>query len=328
MGNSNGMKMCCSTSLCAPQYELQFIELEYPLRSPEVLSEQTNRKGNENASKDESKPEHISIIRESFHLELATNDSKYDDAYRHRLEQCLNYAKVLKLKVLSSSSLPKNTVICINALGYENSLRAIKDGTTYFGCKKRNKHKGEIINDIVIPPQDKSLAEKHRGQHFQIIYSVESDTYFIKDLAIGFGTFVRLLYPLELKDNYLLHIGDNFLLINLVKSNDSAFLRLRIKLFGARNTGDIFYFNEPDYRNSAIRIGRTPNCEIQIDDTLISKIQCTIYYEDEKWILADGDLEIHKLSTNGTWLYLNESFEIYDGMVFKSNHTLFQAAIL
>ena len=35
-----------------------------------------------------------------------------------------------------------------------------------------------------------------------------------------------------------------------------------------------------------------------------------------------------KRSLNGTWLYLNEDFEIYDGMTFKANQTLFQTSIL
>lgn len=32
-------------------------------------------------------------------------------------------------------------------------------------------------------------------------------------------------------------------------------------------------------------------------------------------------------STNGTWLYLNEDYEVYNGMIFKANQTLFQATI-
>ena len=34
-----------------------------------------------------------------------------------------------------------------------------------------------------------------------------------------------------------------------------------------------------------------------------------------------------KPSTNGTWLYLNEDFEIYDGMVFKANQTIFNVRV-
>jgi pSer/pThr/pTyr-binding forkhead associated (FHA) protein len=50
-------------------------------------------------------------------------------------------------------------------------------------------------------------------------------------------------------------------------------------------------------------IGRSPNCDIRIDDQLISKMQSTIKYEGGNWILEDG--RDGKESTNGTWYYLN-----------------------
>lgn len=37
-----------------------------------------------------------------------------------------------------------------------------------------------------------------------------------------------------------------------------------------------------------IAIGRTPNCDIRIDDKLLSKLQATIRYEEGDWILYDG----------------------------------------
>jgi pSer/pThr/pTyr-binding forkhead associated (FHA) protein len=64
-------------------------------------------------------------------------------------------------------------------------------------------------------------------------------------------------------------------------------------------------------------IGRTPNCDIRIDDKLLSKAQATIKFDGENWVLQDG--YEGRESTNGTWLYLNEDCEIEDGMVFKSN---------
>lgn len=51
-------------------------------------------------------------------------------------------------------------------------------------------------------------------------------------------------------------------------------------------------------------IGRSPNCDIRIDDQLISKMQSTIKYEGGNWILEDG--RDGKESTNGTWYYLNQ----------------------
>jgi pSer/pThr/pTyr-binding forkhead associated (FHA) protein len=64
-------------------------------------------------------------------------------------------------------------------------------------------------------------------------------------------------------------------------------------------------------------IGRSPNCDIRIDDQLISKMQSTIKYENGNWVLEDG--RDGKESTNGTWYYLNQEQDIQDGMIFKQN---------
>jgi hypothetical protein len=40
------------------------------------------------------------------------------------------------------------------------------------------------------------------------------------------------------------------------------------------------------------------------------------------WFLKDGDDE--RNSTNGTWLFVDELFAIYDQMVFKAGQTLFK----
>jgi len=45
-----------------------------------------------------------------------------------------------------------------------------------------------------------------------------------------------------------------------------------------------------------------------------------------QWVLKDGDGS--KFSTNGTWLYADELFKVYDKLVFKAGQTLFQAHIL
>ena len=62
-------------------------------------------------------------------------------------------------------------------------------------------------------------------------------------------------------------------------------------------------FNFTSYFNASsetIRIGRLNNCEVQIEDSLLSKYQATIrFYEEKGWILEDGFES--KLSTNGTW---------------------------
>jgi pSer/pThr/pTyr-binding forkhead associated (FHA) protein len=68
-----------------------------------------------------------------------------------------------------------------------------------------------------------------------------------------------------------------------------------------------------------IVIGRTPDCNVRINDKLLSKSQANVCYSDQsdQWVLSDG--LGGKPSTNGTWLYLNEDYQMYSGMVFKAN---------
>lgn len=48
-----------------------------------------------------------------------------------------------------------------------------------------------VVNDFVIPNKNPQTAEQHRGRHFQIQFDLQSYNYFIKDLGVGYGVFVR-----------------------------------------------------------------------------------------------------------------------------------------
>ena len=142
--------------------------------------------------------------------------------------------------------------------------------------------------------------------------------------------------PLELKDNHLLNIGESFIIVNLLnekfsvanysisthdsKESHENHMKLRLKLFGGPSTGEVFYF-KPDM--DIIKMGRSNTCDVAIEDAVLSKLQAHIYFNQEKecWVLEDGFNG--KRSLNGTWLYLNDDFKIYNGMTFKANQTLF-----
>lgn len=51
-----------------------------------------------------------------------------------------------------------------------------------------------------------------------------------------------------------------------------------------------------------IKIGRSKDAEVICKDESVSRIHCTIHFEDSSWVLYDG-LKEHqnKISTNGTW---------------------------
>ena len=239
-------------------------------------------------------------------------------------------AQNLRLRVVSSTVLPKGKVFNLTALGAESSFRGAKDGRTYFGCRKRAEKGNKdspILNDLLIPASDPDLTERHRGRHFQIEYDPFREAYFIKDLGTGFGAFVKLDSQLYLRDNNLLHIGESFVVVNLLQSKEEETPKLRLKLFGGPSTGEVFYFSSGEAENR-VRVGRHPMCEVPIEDGLISKVQLTVRYEaNSGWVLVDGDLDHQRASTNGTWVYLSDEYEVYNGLVFKVNSTLFQAML-
>ncbi len=92
---------------------------------------------------------------------------------------------------------------------------------------------------------------------------------------------------------------------------------LNIKIFSGNNKYHPMYliilFLQFDSNflptKSVIKIGRSPDCEISIDDNMLSRLHCTIEYrENFGWIIRDGFLVKlkdgsyeSKNSTNGTW---------------------------
>ena len=81
------------------------------------------------------------------------------------------------------------------------------------------------------------------------------------------------------------------------------------------------------WKNFFVTVGRAPTCTVPVDDPLMSKVQCTLYYSEASgWTLADGELQHQHPSTNGTWLYANEDFELYTGTILKFHQTLLQVS--
>ena len=94
----------------------------------------------------------------------------------------------------------------------------------------------------------------------------------MKDLGVGCGVFVRLNFPLILRDSHLLNMGESFLDVNLIKENTEVSAdplpKLKLKLFGGPSTGEVFYFTG---KENKITLGRMSRCDVHISDGLLSK---------------------------------------------------------
>ena len=259
-----------------------------------------------------------------------TNNINKED-YIKEIKKVISNSPNLKIELVNSVSLPKGLTFDITPLGMRGSKRQPKDGYTYFGFTESDQ---DTSLDFLIRPKERNYEPRYVGKHFQIRFSPTNLKYYIQDLGCGFGTFMKLTDEIVIKDNYLINIGNSYIVCiygtdDLVQmdnaSSDISDKVLNIKIFSGNGNNEQSSFN-PNTKGK-ICIGRDPECDIVIDDSLLSRVHCTIIYKDNVgWVLRDGRYvgeEESKASTNGTWLYLMEETEISDGMVFKGNQNLF-----
>lgn len=163
------------------------------------------------------------------------------------------------------------------------------------------------------------------------MFDPASMKYLMKDLGHGCGCFLKLTEEMVLTQTSLINIGNSFLVISY-DSNTNNYLS--IKVFSHMLKLNSNNFNSS---KSTITIGRDNECDIMVDDPMLSRIHCTVYLyndgEERKFGIKDGsnsvsddlmEFKIWKNSTNGTWVYIADDYEIYDGMVYKAHNTIFK----
>ena len=187
----------------------------------------------------------------------------------------------LDLEVINSWILPKGLLLHINYQGLENSLRNLKDGITYFGfLKDYNQDDNNSEIDYIINPKGEEYDDRYVGRHFKIEYYSNNNKYYIKDLGSGFGTFIKIIDELIIKDNYLVNIGETYLVFTIDENE-----KINIKIFSGNEKYEPFISNNDI--NKQIYIGRDVDCDISIEDKRLSRIHCTLKYnkDNKYWFL-------------------------------------------
>lgn len=214
-------------------------------------------------------------------------------------------------------------IINITPKGIEPPVRDARDGVVYFGCKKKDKN-GSVAVDYKLRVSNSKYREKYRGPHFMIYFDLNYKNFFLHDLVIGFGTFLKISHTLSLENDQLLNLGDSFILVNIIPRYESDnYPKLRLKAVNGNNISEIFYFNAQEFYLSSIVIGRSTRCQVYIDDSMISKQHASIVFTaDKKWVIIDGTA--NKNSLNGTWLYVSKDCKLEPGLEFKACESVFR----
>ena len=107
------------------------------------------------------------------------------------------------------------------------------------------------------------------------------------------------------------------------RANSWAGRKLCLWVFGGPSTGENFAFERQPGSEQQIVIGWSERCDVWIQDWLLSKFQASITYNDEVegWVMSDGC--DGNPSTNGIWVYIDWEQEIYEGLLLKTNQTIF-----
>ena len=162
---------------------------------------------------------------------------------------------------------------------------------------------------------------KNTGIYFKIKYDFFNHKYFLKDMGDGYGTFIKINNT-TIKENTIINIGDSFLIfsfkIYLNYENNKKIKDQKIVVVKIYNEEGEFHPIILGKEKELYTIGRAKNADIVINDSMLSRINCFLYYNEGIWKIQDGN-QNGEYSTNGTWMYALEDIEILDYMIFKSN---------
>ena len=191
--------------------------------------------------------------------------------------------------------------------------------------------------DYIVKINGEISDDKFFGRHFQIKYNKKEHEYYLKDLGKGFGTFINIDKWVEIKNNSLINIGESYILITLGSTEDisisddndndngkDAENSINLKIFSENIRNGNLSFT---MKQSPFIIGRLQDCDVIIDDNMLSRFHCYIELRNDKWFIIDGYFDKnnnHKKSTNGTWIYAYDDTIITNGMIFKSINNLFK----
>ena len=272
----------------------------------ESLSINTKNKDKYSMYSKKTKQSDLTLFKSSngffnFTLDLSNDEDIIDNSKIRKItDEEIAKVKPFSISSINGGNLFNGKEIIINAGGFIN--KKIKNGITLFG--------NNVNNDLDIHlnyNEIKYSVYDHLPYFFMIFYKRESKKYYIKpnkDIYI-YMKIQRNKKNKIYKDVFT--IGSNLFTVRTLKTRN--------------NTIEIS-FNDKTYKfpkeKNEITIGRDKNCDIVLlNEKDVSRIQTTIYFDlkEDEWFIIDGSKE--KESTNGTWLTLMNTTEIYDNMILE-----------
>ena len=233
--------------------------------------------------------------------------------------------KKLKLKNLFGDLFKENFVIIINEYGIENlvPMRKKYDGKTKFGPIIYDQKNNNInpINDFQIFTLDFNIKTL-----FIIKYDKNSKKYYLisnienKDEIQDLNIFIKLEKDLPILRKYYISLGKVNFSIETKENNN-----LELKFYFENNQKELYIFNT---EKNLIKIGRSKICDVILKSVEYSRIQTSIYFNEQNktWCIKDGFG--NNQSMNGTWIFINFPWEISYHNKVKIGNNLFELSLI
>ena len=230
--------------------------------------------------------------------------------------------RLLKLQALEGNVLPTGTTFELNPAGLLTGGRLKGDGKTYLGSQKykisSRDGQQQLKNDILL--NDTSVGERQS----MLKYNPSNKRYYLRDLGEGSGTFVKIQQRVRLISGAIVSFSDSHVAIGISEGASNG-------KHTQQNTLSLRFLEGPKLDQTysfgkelqTVRIGRMQDCDVKFDGTSLSRYQTSIEFENGEWYVSDG--YNGKPSTNGTWIFAEDFFELDDNSIIKIGNTLFQA---
>ena len=126
-----------------------------------------------------------------------------------------------------------------------------------------------------------------------------------------------------IKENTIINIGDTYLVftfnIPVEISNEVSFNHdnaLYLQVYSGKKKYEPVIISKGNKK--IYTIGRSEINDVMIEDKMLSRVHCFVYFDNKNWVIKDGN-QSGIQSTNGTWFFAYDDVEITNGMMFKSN---------
>ena len=271
----------------------------------ESLSMNTKNKDKYSIHSRKTKQSDLTLFKSSngffnFTLDYMNDDDIFNNSKIRKIsDEEIKKINPFIINSINNGNLFNGKEIIINAGGYIN--KKIKNGITLFG----NNNNSDL--DIKVNYNEFKYSYDNLPYFFMIFYKRESKKYYIKPYREIF-IYQKIKRDKKYKiSKDAFSIGSTLFTIRTIKTRN--------------NTLEISY-NDKNFKfpkeKKIITIGREKKCDIiLLNEKDVSRIQTSIYFDEKEddWFIIDGSKE--KESTNGTWLTIIYTTEIYNNMILE-----------